>query len=63
MFSAYEALTGEVGKKKTFIESLEGTISSLKKELEDEGEMAQLRAQVAALEEKVPSLDKVEYQE
>lgn len=32
---AYETLTGDVSKKKDFINSLEGTIGNLKKELED----------------------------
>ena len=36
-FGAYEALTGEVGRKKQFIESLEETISKQKRELQDEG--------------------------
>lgn len=55
MFRAYESLTGEVGNKKTFIESLEETISSLKKELNDEGEIAVLRSKVQNLEDRVNS--------
>lgn len=56
MFEAYQAVTGEMGDNKKFIEKLEQTIGSLRKELQEEGQVAKLKMKVKNLEEKVIEL-------